>query len=471
MSWTKDVRLTTRLIGSFAVASGITVILGFFVIGRLDSVHRATQSLESEVLPTSRMVSAIKTEIANFRLAELQHIVAETPNQRQWYETRMESASRALKADREVYERLPRSARDRAIYQEFGLSWSAFEVEHATVFVYSGRGDRRAALLASQGTSQLTFDQSQAKIQELLDQTIIAGVKAAAQNNQSFTSLRQVILLCLLIAVPSGLLMVYPLRRAIIIPLNRAVLMLEAVADGDLTAEIEIEGGNEVGRMGVALNKAVAAQRAALAGVRSAEEERRRQEQASADRERRQAYELESKVDSILAVVNAAAAGDLSHEITVTGNDTVGRLSVALAAFFRDLRSSLSKIAQTAQSLAYSSEVLSTVSTRMSSEAAETSLQAGVVSAASEQVSQNVQTVAAGAQEMSSSIREIARNAADAARVANRAVQVAEATNHTVGRLGISSAEIGAVIKVITSIAQQTNLLALNATIEAARAG
>jgi methyl-accepting chemotaxis protein len=37
--------------------------------------------------------------------------------------------------------------------------------------------------------------------------------------------------------------------------------------------------------------------------------------------------------------------------------------------------------------------------------------------------------------------------------------------------LGESSAEIGQVIKVITSIAQQTNLLALNATIEAARAG
>ncbi len=37
--------------------------------------------------------------------------------------------------------------------------------------------------------------------------------------------------------------------------------------------------------------------------------------------------------------------------------------------------------------------------------------------------------------------------------------------------MGESSAEIGKVVKVITSIAEQTNLLALNATIEAARAG
>ena len=55
--------------------------------------------------------------------------------------------------------------------------------------------------------------------------------------------------------------------------------------------------------------------------------------------------------------------------------------------------------------------------------------------------------------------------------MAGSAVRTAEATNATISKLGQSSAEIGQVIKVITSIAQQTNLLALNATIEAARAG
>src|SRR5215218_3812848 len=63
------------------------------------------------------------------------------------------------------------------------------------------------------------------------------------------------------------------------------------------------------------------------------------------------------------------------------------------------------------------------------------------------------------------------RGANEAAGVAASAVRVAEDTQATIVKLGASSAEIGEVVKVITSIAEQTNLLALNATIEAARAG
>ena len=59
---------------------------------------------------------------------------------------------------------------------------------------------------------------------------------------------------------------------------------------------------------------------------------------------------------------------------------------------------------------------------------------------------------------MSASIKEVASNASEAARVAAEAVAAAEKTNVTVSKLGESSAEIGNVIKVITSIAQQTNL-------------
>jgi methyl-accepting chemotaxis protein len=196
-----------------------------------------------------------------------------------------------------------------------------------------------------------------------------------------------------------------------------------------------------------------------------------RKVQEAAERERRQAEELRTKVESILEVVNVAARGDLTREVMVKGADSIGQMGEALARFFTTLRGNVGNIAQTAQTLASASGELTAVSQQMAANAEETAAQAGVASAAAEEVSRNVTTVATGAEEMGASIQEIAKNAHDAAKVATAAVKVAEKTNATVAKLGESSAEIGNIIKVITSIAQQTNLLALNATIEAARAG
>ncbi len=144
--------------------------------------------------------------------------------------------------------------------------------------------------------------------------------------------------------------------------------------------------------------------------------------------------------------------------------------AAGLGGFWLSRRVSRS-VGASAAALGSASSELSAVSIQMSAGADETAAQAGVVSAAAEQVSSNVSTVASAVEELGASIAEIAGHASEATRVATRAVDAAEVTNHTVTKLGSSSAEIGEVIEVITSIAEQTNLLALNATIEAARAG
>ncbi len=135
------------------------------------------------------------------------------------------------------------------------------------------------------------------------------------------------------------------------------------------------------------------------------------------------------------------------------------------------LHTSMKSIAQNAQALSSSSQQLAATSQQMSSNAEETSAQASTVATATQQVTTNLNSVATGAEEMTSTVQSISSNAGEAAKVAGEAVKTANGANATVAKLGESSAEIGQVIKVITSIAQQTNLLALNATIEAARAG
>jgi methyl-accepting chemotaxis protein len=173
-----------------------------------------------------------------------------------------------------------------------------------------------------------------------------------------------------------------------------------------------------------------------------------------------------------LAKSEAIASGDLtSEELDVLSDDELGDITQAVNKVNESLKAMILKIIENAARVASASEELSVTARQISANSEKTSAQAGVVSQATQQVAQNLQSVSGGAGEMTTTIQSIAANAHQAASAASKAVQTAESATATVAKLGESSAEIGEVIKVITSIAQQTNLLALNATIEAARAG
>lgn len=126
---------------------------------------------------------------------------------------------------------------------------------------------------------------------------------------------------------------------------------------------------------------------------------------------------------------------------------------------------------ETSNQLAAASEELSATASQLAANANQTEGQSNNAAASTEEVAKGVQVVSTSTEEMVASIKEIARNSGEAANISRDTLSKAQDTNKIINALGVSSQEIGNVIKVISSIAQQTNLLALNATIEAARAG
>ena len=175
-----------------------------------------------------------------------------------------------------------------------------------------------------------------------------------------------------------------------------------------------------------------------------------------------QALQVQSDVASLGLATGDVAVAYFKDRITASNTELDRKLTAQVT---------VRGIAENASTLAAATEELSTVSNRINESAMDTANSAAEVADAAAAVSQHVNAAASGSEELGASIQEISRSTSDGVRVAASAVEIADATNETITKLGISSSEIGEVVKVITSIAEQTNLLALNATIEAARAG
>ena len=221
--------------------------------------------------------------------------------------------------------------------------------------------------------------------------------------------------------VLAGLIVVVSITR----PLGSLVGVLQRMAKGEIEAEIgEAARGDEIGAVGRAVEgiKAMVARKAA----EEAEVKRRADEAAAAER-RRTMIELADGFE--------AAVGGI----------------VGLVA------SSATELQATAQQL--------------TSTATETASQSTTVAAAAEEAACNVGTVAAAAEELGSSVQEISRQVQGSTGLAQAAVGEADQTAQLVQALRATSARIGDMVGLISTIASQTNLLALNATIEAARAG
>jgi len=191
--------------------------------------------------------------------------------------------------------------------------------------------------------------------------------------------------------------------------------------------------------------------------AQQAEEERN-------EREREEQAELRHNVDQILAVVQAAAEGDLTQRADLKRDDAIGKLADGIDRMIADLRDIISQVVDSGMQFAEG---------------------ASVIAENSQNLAQGAQTQSASVEEMSASIEQLTRsidsvkdNASEANRMAGDTSTMAEEGGNAVQKsieamelIKTSSEQISEIIQVISEIASQTNLLALNAAIEAARAG
>jgi methyl-accepting chemotaxis protein len=279
------------------------------------------------------------------------------------------------------------------------------------------------------------------------------GKQAYEESDSIYTHARMVLLSVIVVAVLASLGMGFFVARTIANPLGVTVKVLDAFATGDYSRRLEIDTKDEIGRMAVSLNSAIAATAKAMQDVKEAGE-----------RERQAGEVLRRKVNHLLEVTAAAAEGDLTKQVKVDGDEAVDDLARGIDKMLRDLSRVIRQVTEGAAQFAEGSRVIAESAQSLSSGA--------------QQQSSSVEEVTASIEELARSIQSVKEAALEADEVAKRTSSLADqggkAVEQSVEAMGLiknSSTQIGEIIQVISEIASQTNLLALNAAIEAARAG
>ncbi|KGX87598.1 methyl-accepting chemotaxis protein [Pontibacillus litoralis] len=231
----------------------------------------------------------------------------------------------------------------------------------------------------------------------------------------SVNKLLSALIVVSLIGIAIIVVLILLFSRSIVRNINEVNQMAAAVAEGDLTYQLEVQSEDEFGQMTGYLNE---------------------------------------MKDNVSQMVHQIA--NSSHQVAATSNE--------LSASSEQTSLATEQITMSIQDVANGTEQ----QVNMSTDASEAVTQ---IAKEMDQAEEEMHVITA-------TIEETNRKATNGNDVVNRAIQQIEVVKQTsdqtavkVNRLSEKTHEINQIVELITQIANQTNLLALNAAIEAARAG
>ncbi|MBO9874763.1 methyl-accepting chemotaxis protein [Xanthomonas sp. D-93] len=467
-------KIATRIGLGFAAVLLLMVGMGVFTVDKLAKVNQASTDIATNWMPSIHYVQAMNTNLSDLRVAELQHVVTENPQEMRAFDQQMEQILAEYASNRDHYVKLISSEEEKGIYTNFNGEFEKYLALHKQVLDLSRTLKTSEALALFNGDQRKLYDDASTILDSLVVLNTKGGEAASAEGDALYASSRQwiiaVIVACVLLGAGISVFIVRGLMRLLGGEPAYVAEIANKVAQGDLNLDVAVRANDRgsalyaMRTMVERLKLVIDGQRRVVAAANRGDFSERIALDGLSGFQRDMGQGLNElatttgdSIQDVVRVMGGLAEGDLTRSIDKSYdgayaemknyvNDTIARLSQVV-----------SEVNSNAEALASASEEVSATAQSLSQ-------------AASEQAA-GVEETSASLEQMTASISQNTENAKITDGMASKASSQALDGGESVRATVQAMKQIAQKISIIDDIAYQTNLLALNAAIEAARAG
>lgn len=442
MSW-KNLSVSRKVIGAFALVLLTTISLGLFAINSLSRVDYEANDLRANWLPSIQSLGQFQYHITRFRSHQASRLMVMPEKKESEDKVRMAELAECDKALKR-YQSMVTSGKEKELADSIAAKWENYRpLDDKLISILDSQGQQAANTYLT-GEMRSIFNELKKAVEEDVTFNAEGGEQAGERGHETFEHARIWIFIALGIAVSLCVAAGYLLISGVSKPLGHMTLAMGELARGNLKTHVPCsDQKDEIGQ----LAEAMTTFKDQLAAA----------EQAKAE-------QTKLIVESIGTGLSHLAEGDLTHQVTAD-------LTGAFAQLKNDFNTAILRLRETMQSVLDSTHQIANGANEISTAADDLSRRTEQQAASLEETAAALEEITTTVKQTTTNTREVTENVSTAKTAAEEGGRVVETAVKAMDAIAQSSKQITDIIGVIDEIAFQTNLLALNAGVEAARAG
>jgi len=260
----RNISVARKFLWSFGLITLFCALLGVLALRGLNTIHRSTSLLAEEALPSADSLSNMRVALQLSRRSDMGILLCDKADCVNYYVQRRKTIQPQFEKAYRSYQGASKDAAERSQAEAVRTDFLAYLTasDQAVAQLLSGQKEKAASMTVVDNAK--VYRRADDNLNKIIEHNTAQSRAECVEADKTFRSVQGWVLLCIVATVLASVLVGWQLTRSMAPPLVQATQVLEAVALKDLTVMLEAEGEDEIGRMAVALNNALAAVRELL---------------------------------------------------------------------------------------------------------------------------------------------------------------------------------------------------------------